>query len=587
MIPTDTFLVNRFLLLSLAALAGVLLISADLASAGVEPRRPSDCPDGLDCPPSEHASDNAEPPSSVAAGIARTRKMGPDSCAAPFKRAVEPGGEGKPATSKCVLDQDIVLNETLELSSFTTLDCQGHKVSPTRAGTNLSWPDGRSAPEAAIFLDGAKGVNIRNCVIDGFDFGIFAINSKVSADVRSNTVALEALRNRITKNAISSRFEPVSLLAFDNTEVKDNTLTLNNLGGIGIDIRHDSDLNQIISNNITGNLSAAGAVMVPGPAGPSNPIANASTIAAFIGQTSGPDPTLLSAIVGGSLYQMTIANGSEPDESFPEDNLFEGNSIAYPLIRAEGVFFGMSERTSIRNNAINHVTRGIRAGSIFGSGAMGIRQFPGMCSLNAGRLCLGNSDCGIAGFDNTSQGNCTLPPRQNVTWRARNATVEYNVIIDVFDPIGAAVLSNAIGTSGENAVFRGNTIRGAVIGISIVGPYALETTTATRNNISNATVGLFMQKSFNNVASPSFGANISLNDFTNYTIALQTSNDYNLTSELSVDGKGNYWGLSCPGFDPALVRFQNGNVNPFIADSHPYGVPVSGTPESSLPPPCQ
>ncbi len=87
-----------------------------------------------------------------------------------------------------------------------------------------------------------------------------------------------------------------------------------------------------------------------------------------------------------------------------------------------------------------------------------------------------------------------------------------------------------------------------------------------------------------------FGATVSLNDFTGYTIAVRTNNVYNLPAELSdpITLQGNYWGLPCPGgFDPTLVQFLNGNINPLVKDSHPYGEPVAETPDSVLPEPCK
>jgi hypothetical protein len=538
-----------------------------------EPPLPTtDCPDGLDCPPSEHASDKAKPPSSITAGVAKTRKMGPDSCASPFRYVVEPGNEGKPATSKCVLDQDAIINETLELSSFTTIDCQGHKLLSAVNGTNTSWPGGRSNPEVAIFLNGVQGVGIQNCVIENFDFGIFGVNSKVSADVRNNPGALDALGNRITQNTINARFVPVSLITFDNTLVKDNSLRFNTRGGIGINVQRDSDINQITNNNITGNFSSTGAIVrAPGPVIPTNPTVTAST-GAFVMQTVGAEPTVLSAVVGGNLYQLNITNSSDLNENFSEDNLFEGNNIAFPQQRGEGVFFGASIRTSMLGNNISHSTNAIRAGGIVN------RQFPGTCSLNSSRLCLANGDCNITGFDNMSKGNCSgLPALKNVTWRAINPIIEDNTLIDS----SAA----AFVTISDNLTFVNNTINGGSVGLSL-NAMALEKAVITRNNVTNITIVLELFKTAVGFTASSFGSNISLNDFINYTTAVQTDNGYNFSSNLSVNGMGNYWGLPCPGFNASKVRFVNGTVNTYVIDNHPYNVSVANTPSGSLPAAC-
>ena len=78
---------------------------------------------------------------------------------------------------QCVLIKNEMLEKTLELASNTKLNCQNHKLTPKSAGSGLSQ---RSQPEVAIFFNAAKNVQIQNCTIDGFDFGIFAIKSKVS-----------------------------------------------------------------------------------------------------------------------------------------------------------------------------------------------------------------------------------------------------------------------------------------------------------------------------------------------------------------------------------------------------------------------
>jgi len=143
--------------------------------------------------------------------------------------------------------------------------------------------------------------------------------------------------------------------------------------------------------------------------------------------------------------------------------------------------------------------------------------------------------------------------------------------------------------SGKNATIRGNKISGPLIeglggGISLRGKFALETgTLVIRNIVSNVSTALFLQRVFALEAS-FFDAEIRLNDFTGYTTAVGTNKDYKLPSELS----GNFWGLTCGegGFDPKLVRRDNGGVNRYVVERHPYGEPVANTPEEDLPPPC-
>jgi hypothetical protein len=90
---------------------------------------------------------------------------------------------------------------------------------------------------------------------------------------------------------------------------------------------------------------------------------------------------------------------------------------------------------------------------------------------------------------------------------------------------------------------------------------------------------------------------VSLNDITNSQQAINVGEGYNFTTELSLDStgnicgpgstncRGNYWGRTCD--DSGGFR-EFGEPNPdspssLVVDSHPYGVPVAGTPDASLP----
>ena len=84
---------------------------------------------------------------------------------------------------------------------------------------------------------------------------------------------------------------------------------------------------------------------------------------------------------------------------------------------------------------------------------------------------------------------------------------------------------------------------------------------------------------------PTFTQTIRLNDFTGYSVAIRTSNDFTVATDIAAD-KGNYWGLACPGFRPGLVFFDNGLANPYVIDGKAYGEPVAGTPIPELPAPC-
>jgi hypothetical protein len=82
----------------------------------------------------------------------------------------------------CVLDSDLVIADTIELASHTTLDCRGYRILPSSPGAGTSPSDYvASTPAMAIAITGERGVDVPNCVIDDesmrFDFGIIAITS--------------------------------------------------------------------------------------------------------------------------------------------------------------------------------------------------------------------------------------------------------------------------------------------------------------------------------------------------------------------------------------------------------------------------
>jgi hypothetical protein len=182
----------------------------------------------------------------------------------------------------------------------------------------------------------------------------------------------------------------------------------------------------------------------------------------------------------------------------------------------------------------------------------------GRCSLNATRLCSTNSDCLIPGFDTASQGACVGAGPLTFNGNSRGLTAEENALSGTFES-GALFANNT-----DQFTFRGNTIDGGATGIRIS---AATNGLIERNVVSGAIDALFLafQSPFTHVT--------QLNDFTNYTVAIRTSNEFNTSTDISGD-RGNYWGLPCPGFDPNLVRRDNGTVNLNVFDGKPYGEPV-------------
>jgi nitrous oxidase accessory protein NosD len=405
------------------------------------------------------------------------------------------------------------------------------------------------------------------------DFGIFALNSKLLQQDRDNRVTLADLQNTILGNTINARFAPISLMTVDNTHIADNILTYNSEGGVGLTVQRNSHINHIRYNQVIGNLTFPNAVRVPGPKSDqtgSNPELKAGA-AMLMAQVNGPEPTLFNALIENTLYQLTATNSAVPNGEFTADNLVDGNTIALSWGKNDdGIVLAVAQRTIVRNNTFTGAAHGMRAGV-----QTEPRQFPGACSGNATRLCLSNDDCNIPGVDRGSQGTCTTPVPQPVDWLSDRSIMRNNRVL--------TPVNDGIDLTGQNSIIQGNTITGPGnangAGIHLFGKCALETTIMTANTISNIPTALSLTKIFQQLTASRFGAQISLNSFTGYTTAVRTSNStsntvnpYDLPSELSVGQLGNYWGLMCPqGFDPTKVVDTNGQLNPNVVDSYPFG----------------
>lgn len=213
-----------------------------------------------------------------------------------------------------------------------------------------------------------------------------------------------------------------------------------------------------------------------------------------------------------------------------------------------------------------------------GAGAFspGRRTISGTCSADQSRRSLSDADCFIPGVDNESKGvttGATLLPF--VDTRSKNSLIEGNKLerqgldgIQLFLNYDSLVQENTISAAGRSGM--------------LVGDKALETSTIARNIVTGSSHGLFL---FRSQASGFYGAKVSLNDFVGSTnFAIGTLSGYGVPTELSVNGRGNYWGHTCSdgGFlpsdspDPAVVK-----------DSHPYGVAIAATPDGQLPPTCK
>ncbi len=219
------------------------------------------------------------------------------------------------AGSGCTLDSDLVLTQPLELLSFTTLNCRGHRILPSLPGSGTTPADYvPSVPAVGIAITGEEGVEILNCIIgrDGsrFDFGIIAVNSKNAG--KSG--------HRIRNNEIHARDSGITFLRVDDAQVSDNVITWTN--GFGMFFARDSDRNRFNNNTMSSpGLPAATIRLLPN--GPFRDVADdAISLGAF------HLVPLYNVVIGGHLYQFP----NSEDGYYPshDDNLIEGNYVSLP-----------------------------------------------------------------------------------------------------------------------------------------------------------------------------------------------------------------------------------------------------------------
>jgi hypothetical protein len=493
------------------------------------------------------------------------------------------------APGKCVLTQNVTLTKTLILPPTTSLDCRSHTLFPLHQGKDITI---RSTPEVAIFLNEAQNVQIKNCVMLGFDFGIFAVNSRQPP----GRAPIQILQNKVR-----ARFVAISLMSVDDAEIKGNLLEWRTKGGRALYVGRDSDRNKILDNHISARLdNSFEAVRVPGPkSGPSgaNPPLSAGS-AVLITQTEGAEPTLLNAIIDGELFQLTVENSAVPDERFSEGNTFTGNTVrifgAQPV---DGVVVAIAQGTVVSNNKVVGARNSIRIGLQFKIK----KRFPGKCKIDPPpRACLDDNDCKITGNQDTSDTCTNLPTQTIVSWVTVGSIIQNNMIHGPFDA--------GIGTLGEDTTITGNTIVGPlrsvpvfpfpstappVGGIVLVGKFGLgDKTIVTRNTVRDVAIALALghqvtvgSQTQTEASATDFKAHISLNDFADYSTAvlLVKGNTfpffYTLSTELSDNSQGNYWGLVCPKcFEVSKVKNSDGSTYsppPAIQDSFCFGVPVA------------
>ena len=552
--------------------------------------------------------------------LKRNQPIGAIACATLFAVLVTPAYRATPPVGKpdpncpaptvaqggqCVLRGDAVLTQTLRLPSGTKLNCMGHRLTPAAGGAlddprttaNEFQP---SQPELAVLLHRAYDTKIQNCRIEGFDFGILVAETKAPESASESGQA----QNKLLGNTIDVRTNAIHLLKADNTLIADNELTYAAERGRGVAVEMDSDFNKVVNNKITStdNASTGQVRLLPGGIFvPDNQTAIMDNEVHFVVASR----FVQNVVVGGELIQIAagVFDPAVPleDSARPDHNQADGNTVVDlgvgpsctrdpaiacransecpagkgPCLLKQNSGIGFNARaadTVVRGNSISgRMERGISFGGVATTFTVPV-FFPGTCSLEPSRHCLDSSDCNIQGYDQTNKGSCAGMSSLTYNGNTVRLVAEGNFLAGPFDT--TALFAN----NTSDFAFRSNLVEG---GGATVSGIELQGTTLNgvvqRNVVNGVGNALLLGRP------PALTWLISLNDFTGYLTAVRTPNDYNLTTDLG----GNYWGLPCPGFDSDLVRYVSGSVNPFVTDSHAYGVPIAGMPDGQLPAPCQ
>lgn len=502
---------------------------------------------------------------------------------------------------QCVLRADATINETLWLASDTHLNCRGHRLTPAVPGVlddprTMTNEFRASIPDLAMFVHRSYNVKIQNCVIDGFDFGIIVAQSKSAGAPGQRPSA-----NKILGNTIHVRTLGVNVIKSDDVLVSDNAITYDAERGRGVVVDFDSDHNEISHNRIVSTDAASTGQVRQLPGGP---FVTSTAIMDNEIHLLNSDKPLQNFVVSGLLFQVP---GGDPLADIDDASRTSGNVIASNDIVDDGVgasctfdpgtscradaecagkgvcllkqnsgvgFNIRASDTLVRGNRLSgRMDRGISFGGV-GASMTFPNWFPGSCTQDSTRMCSVNADCSIPGYDTTDLGPCVGVGPATVNGNSVGLTAEANALSGIFDT--AALFAN----NSDRFVFRGNSVEGGASGVRL-SVLAINGT-VERNVVSGSSNALYL--GFH----PSFSNMIRLNDFTSYAVAIRTSNDFRTSTDLAAGGFGNHWGLSCdPGFDPSRVLFDNGSVNPFVFDAHPYGQPVARTPDESLPNACR
>ena len=440
----------------------------------------------------------------------------------------------------CTLTADLVLTGTLDVGSGVHLDCRGRGLKP-----------GTPAPLLAVVVRDAVDTKITNCRIEGFEQGIYVVRS--------------AGRNWINDNVIDVRVKGIALLGAVDTRVERNTIIVKSNFGAGIAIWRGSRGNQVRDNEVTSLGGPAGeppATDFPGPPVSYSPPEAAPAAGIIIG-SGGFDNPIVQFVLGGELYQLAI----DAAVSGVEDNVIEGNRVTATGVTAINLS-SRNQRTIIRGNMVIAAAGGaLRSKGInVGPGSAASAIAPSVCLLQPDRSCVQDLDCNGRLPEDPPDDVCSPPAAERLLdFTSHDVVVEGNIV-------GGGGLGAGIDAGATRMSITGNRVSGATAGISL-GRVAIGNARVEGNVLADNAVGLNLAAA---VAAP--GLVFTRNDVVRNATPVKAPTEWNADLELSSNGEGNYWGLSCPAAFP-------GAASPRIVDSFPFGAAVAD-PVGESPVPC-
>jgi Right handed beta helix region len=504
---------------------------------------------------------------------------------------------------QCVLDADAVLTDTLALESDTTLNCRGFKLMPSVVGvadktntpTNEYVP---SSPEIGVMILRAYGVEVRNCVIEDFDWGIALIDAKIDQNHSASK------RNKIVQNTIHGKYNGIFMAQVDEVLVRENVIRYGlDSRGKGIQVYRDADRNQFVDNDIRYSSTFAAETTLPLIPG-GELLTGAGRIRPSAIEFHVLPNAVLNFIINDELVQLpNLLNADGSDLGTANDeNLVKGNFVnvpaAAPMLGRALIGGAGHNSPKFIENTIGEADQGLHFSGL--EPTIESISFAGTCSGDSSRYCGADADCFIPAVDTSSKGVCTgAQTRFDLTVATSDAVVKRNSFV------GPMLYGIVITRPSFRQTVIGNTFTGISAAGITVRDMALETTTLRENVVSGTGYDLLLQTTPGSPDATSghfFGADIRLNDFTS-TKGVATggcgSNPMRqcttnaecgadtciellpFAAELSGHDKGNYWGRTCSDSDGFRAHDEPGalgatdTTSANVMDSHPFGAPVA------------